>query len=430
MTRLELKFEWEYVAGAAAPEIAATMARLEVLVGGEAVTRAYDRGARSVRTAILTPLHPIAEWLAVHWWSVLDECESPTRVEEEWKERHALSSAARGFPLPDLSLLSDGDSVRARWRPRQTRHSRIDFILPAGEAGLAVHETRQTLKDFVDAVAARLDEQGVVGTPLQEEWAALADLAPDEEPFCRTAGRLGLDPFDVPEADAAAILRGAAALAPNVWNACIQAVHPQHLAEAIDSLERGEAALRTGGASREVRSSVAPARADRTGESWQRGYRLAAALRKAYGLRSDQAFPLEEVVGPLEPRSEAGRPALPGIDGLAYMAKDSAPRLWTPVRRSRQESLRFLYARALSGVVECDGPVAELNLLTTARSAQQQVGRACAAELLAPADLLRDRFSSRRVDSEEVADLAEELVVSEEVVRRQIENHSLATIYD
>jgi Zn-dependent peptidase ImmA (M78 family) len=66
--------------------------------------------------------------------------------------------------------------------------------------------------------------------------------------------------------------------------------------------------------------------------------------------------------------------------------------------------------------------------MTVARTDRQQRNRAFAAELLAPADWLRERIGGTWVTSDDVDEWAAELGVSPDVVDRQIENHRLTAM--
>ena len=67
-------------------------------------------------------------------------------------------------------------------------------------------------------------------------------------------------------------------------------------------------------------------------------------------------------------------------------------------------------------------------ILSSLATDRQARSRAFAAELLAPAESLRRRLGSTLVEPEQVDELGHEYGVSTEVIRRQIENHGLATV--
>ena len=67
-------------------------------------------------------------------------------------------------------------------------------------------------------------------------------------------------------------------------------------------------------------------------------------------------------------------------------------------------------------------------LVTSSHTWTQRASRAFAAELLAPAGALRQRIHGDRVSGREVARLAEEFLVDNELIERQIENHTIAAV--
>ena len=69
-------------------------------------------------------------------------------------------------------------------------------------------------------------------------------------------------------------------------------------------------------------------------------------------------------------------------------------------------------------------------LLSSLLTHSQAQSRAFAPEFLAPAAALRQRIAGDSVDPEQTDDLAQEFGVSSELIRRQIQNHRLATIID
>ena len=105
------------------------------------------------------------------------------------------------------------------------------------------------------------------------------------------------------------------------------------------------------------------------------------------------------------------------------MAADAPTCVLVPMREAGK---RFLTARALGDYLGRTEPgPALLSALATDRQAQS---RAFAAEFLAPSDSLRRRLKGKPAEPEQVDELAHEFRVSTEVIRRQMENHGLATI--
>jgi hypothetical protein len=98
MNDLRISFEWIDPADAQGPELRATWARLQFLVNGESITRPLDNISKTVRDSIFLPLYPLAEWLATHWWFLLNEIETPGRpAEDNYASRHDLQYASEGI---------------------------------------------------------------------------------------------------------------------------------------------------------------------------------------------------------------------------------------------------------------------------------------------------------------------------------------------
>jgi hypothetical protein len=79
MSGLRFECDWEDPKGVLVPELRSTWARLTIFVNETPVTQVYDHGANSVRNGIYLPLYPLAEWLAINWWTVFHELEVSRR---------------------------------------------------------------------------------------------------------------------------------------------------------------------------------------------------------------------------------------------------------------------------------------------------------------------------------------------------------------
>ena len=108
--------------------------------------------------------------------------------------------------------MSLGDSVAAHWQPFEIPDAGIRF-LSEGNAILSTVDLVVALRAFVTAVILRLEDQGVTGTTLQEQWAAIESADSDERAFLpsgRTFGRRSYainEPLDNAILDAASITR-------------------------------------------------------------------------------------------------------------------------------------------------------------------------------------------------------------------------------
>jgi hypothetical protein len=179
MSDLEIDFEWENPGGVRGRERRASWARLVIRVNGEAVTRVEDQVAHSTRDGIYVPLYPIAEWIVTNWWNLLYEVSSPQReITKGYWRRHNFAAAAEGFALPRLYIRTGGNLTLLDWQPARLPDHRVNF-LSEGKAVLETSEIEKAFGDFISAVITRLENEGINGSFLAEEWRAIE--ASDQE---------------------------------------------------------------------------------------------------------------------------------------------------------------------------------------------------------------------------------------------------------
>lgn len=146
--------------------------------------------AHDVHKNIDVPTYPLAEWIALNWWSAL----APTARRDGHGLR--LLGAGDGFPWPDLTLRPGPGYVGASLR-RLDRDPFVVRFLSSVEAILDAESTAGELARFIDATVRRLDEAHITGTPLQDEWNAITATDEPERDFCLVAAALGFDPYDI-----------------------------------------------------------------------------------------------------------------------------------------------------------------------------------------------------------------------------------------
>jgi hypothetical protein len=83
----------------AAPEEAATVARLRIFVGSRNATDLRFPGKRSIVDHVIVSVYPLAESLAYRWWTLIYGRGRTTR----------LRTMRAGFALPDISITGPGD---------------------------------------------------------------------------------------------------------------------------------------------------------------------------------------------------------------------------------------------------------------------------------------------------------------------------------
>lgn len=419
---MSVRFRFNWVDAGPSPDVLArsTMAALSIKVAGKTVTAVLDRRNGIYSDEVVVPLFGVAEWLVTNWWHIWyevgDAHETPA-----FESRHNLAFAGDGFVLPSLNMTSVFGRMQLRWTRYKPEHARIEFV-DEGRQSVERETLEIEFRNLIDAVLERVHgdpEARSAAEGLDRAWNAVNDLDPDEREFSRAAALLGIDPFDVPDHVADDLVA--------FWERAHPALREDTLAIAgEDSLRRVadwlDETLETVTAERRqndwstIRRELPPPSG---GEPWERGYALARAARDRIGMNGRRVDFAPE--GPLAiPHRETQPPStrIHGIVGTETPACMTAPR--------GESGTRFLVARALGDYLDrsVQGP-SLLSSLTTERQAQS---RAFAAEFLAPAASLRRRIPDDYVEDERIDDLGREFGVCSELIRRQIQNHHLATI--
>lgn len=438
MQTLEFNFDWEAASGIKGPELASTWASLRIRINNSVLTRILDPSDNRVREFIHVPLYPLAEWLATSWWFLLHESEDRMGISDlPFMERHALGPSREGYRFPNIHVVSSDTRTQVTWKHERLRWSGLEFLDREGCEWIDKDGFRQACADLVDAVVERLVSRGVRNTLLEEEWQAIRDADQEERRFCQMAGALGLDPYSIGPMDKTRVFRIEKTLSGAVLEEALPILHIDRIDTELAAIARG---LRVGRAASiplerftSLRDEVVDSPvAQGDGRPWRVGYSLAKRVRGGLGLDGTPlpSWPsLSRALG--EPRladgrlsrSEAFRHAV-RLDGVVTSNDDGLPGFcFRPGGSSRTR--RFRFCRGLAELLLRPRSDA---LLTRARSSRQQLGRAFAAEFLAPSAGLRECVHGHALDEEEVADLAARFGVSALVVERQIENHGIARI--
>ena len=437
MKRISFDVDWLDPSGVRGPELAATWASLRIHIGEICVTEVLDKRAKTTRRNVDVPLYPFAEWLAANWWFLGHEIRNESREEcdLDFRSRHALITNREGYAYPDLEIVSSESVTHLVWRAHDDAWSNVKY-LTHGEAWIDGEGFREDCARFIDQVTRRLESLGIEGTYLQEEWAAVQSASPEEDRFCRTAAKLGWDPYALEDSR-------------RNWLLALSCHSDELLAEAAavldpDSPEHGWTAITdairtiksTDGCAfdrvRSLHGSVCRPEDIKGTIPWKVGYNWARRLRNGLGCEEDPLpgmAELADVLGEEQTTLDdvaAPNPfvnGIPMIDGVVTQTDDKLPAL--ALRSIGEPGRRFHLCRAVAEVlVTCGADM----LVTKATSARQQRNRAFAAEFLIPASALRGRVKWSVVDGDDVDELATEFGVSSYVVRHQLENHQIAQI--
>lgn len=435
MSDLLLDFDWADPLDARGAELRATWARLAIRVGGQTPTRVFDQEARTVRDSIYVPLYPLAEWIAANWWRMLFEIESSERMKDGlYPRRHNLRWAREGYSVPPLSFHAVGESIQLRWEAEKLDHHRVEFI-ESGSAFADLDSTQRTLRSFLTAVVSRLTEYGVSGTFLQREWDVVANTVGEDAEFCIAAATLGLDPYDIDEATAAAIIAAAESIPGNIRREFLGVANQERLNSETRDVTTAIAETRANASDLrrllELRQCIPPNQPLNGHAPWEIGYAAAHELRKALRIGVTPLRSLGELAGALRvPAADLSSAIVEQPPGdHAYEAviatnHNAGPAFALTPRH--EAARRFQVCRGLYEFLSGndDGPW----IVTTSLSDRQKRNRAFAAEFLAPAAGIQERVSSSVVSSEEVDDLAQHFGVSSDAIRHQMVNHRIARV--
>lgn len=433
--------EWIAAPDVRDPLLARTWARFELSVDEHVVTRVADLRAEGVRPAVYGSLWPLAAWLVNHYWAILHEerrsdvlsaraAVSPAEL--SWMRRHNLLAAQSAGALPDVSIARAGEHVVVAWfADRRSRRDRELQFLDEGESFLPAEATEQFVRDFVERVFERVEDvHSSEAADLRVTWDAVLAADAGERRLCGRLARLGLDPYDPDEADdatVAAVSEAAAVVGPTLENDLLDAVVPSNLVRSAHAIAEAKRAIEQSAARPSAALAIASALPPPS-RAYEHGYRLARcaracvlasndplaapadALRAAFGLtelrpRTIDADNVRSIVGTA---ASGGLAVLPNATG-----------------RETPESRAFALARAVYEVVSgrvAEGPRAQMR---SDWSYHQAAGRAFAAELLAPAEGLRERAGAELTE-DDVERLAREYHVSPLVIRYQVANHPIA----
>lgn len=430
---LIVNLDWEPAEGVRTDELRATWSRLQLRVGDAVLTQVQDSGSGAVRDSIYVPLYPLAEWVAYNWWYLRSDARPgylprwdwafrnglrKPRERSAWLTHHNLRAVGEGFAWPDLTILPSDGFTRLAWYGDTANRadSKVRF-LSTGEAIVDAASIGRTMSSVVEAVIARLEDSGIVNTPLHEEWRSIQRLDPDEVEFCDAAARLGLDPFEVPDSVSDLIVQSSTELEGQLFDDFLGAADASKIRDDLEWIASSSEVIRSSEAKTRLETvlevqTVPPSR------SWELGLRNAQSMRHELGLAVDERVDLTDWIA-VERVPRVDR----GLAGLGGRSRSAAYVLALGDSRS-EEANRFSAARALWRFARA-AQTPERFLITSSRAPIQQAERAFAAEFLAPAEgilgfLAEDDGAPAAI--EEISVASQHFGVNEAVVSYQIMN--------
>ena len=429
-----MKFSVEWIDGGtnAAAEERATLCDLRILLGNENACRFLDDIANETFDALTMPAVHLAEGIARDWWRIFGSRD----------RRHSLLPYRTGFILPDLRLGFDGATFEVVGHQQRCANPGLRFWQVEGEVTPRA-DAEAALASFVQAVVDKLAGEGIQHCEVALAWARVAASRTDaaEAAFCEAAGALGVDPYAISDEDAKFIeqageLFAGEALIEFLAGGCR---HPKRLADGpsppftrrwstltwlrnLESRQRYECNLPK---LAELRGQFRTSSTRQPGEQpWAQGYRIARRLGSELNLNGSHLKTPEALTKKL------GGKGFQRVDGTdvepsirAMVAQNGAePRihlrdhgrgkfLWAT------QAETFVLTRAVGDVL-CSSQSGHRVVNNLHNAEQQAVGRAFAAEFLAPVENVLG-MAEEGLDNEEIAS---EFNVSPQVVQHQLDN--------
>jgi hypothetical protein len=431
---LDFRVEWLNAPGVTTPELAATWARYELWLATRCVTQ-VEAADGTFRRGVYGSLYPLAYWIAANWWGLTSHVR-PSAIDTRywtwrnagiypWLRHHNFRAAGDGMPWPDLTVVPEGTVTRLVWRQDYQHQAAPVRFASDGWQLLKNSDVQIEMAAIVSVVLDRLAESGLPKTPLAEEWSAIAQVDADEREFCETAARMGLDPCSVEDETADVIVRTAGGLPPEIAGDFFDSADVSALAGAADWARRaiGVAGRATAKARQTIEAfqeasvgqRVSAAEMAENEKPWLAGYELARMLRHQLGIMDTDQFDVSPWVG-------VGNVSGPshGIQGLAIVSADRCGVVLGD-QYSGTTTRRFGQARALGRILARPGQ--RQFALSAARSQDEKVARAFAAELLAPAAGIRSALDALGgADDTAMEAVAHRFQVSPLLIRHQYDN--------
>jgi len=329
---------------------------------------------------------------------------------------------------PDLTLVADGALAHMIWSADTSYMRRPIRFASDGAAFARMEEVTEGLASIVDRVLVRLSEQGIAKSGLADEWDAIAGAGTEEQEFCITAAKLGLDPYSVSDELVSDICDAASSLPDYLLSDFFDSADSAALPDAVLWTRRAvasseRASSRTTESLTGLYSAVDVHWRDKRGLSgresidrpWLWGYEMARQVRNELAIDSRAVFDPSPWVG----QAEINTPSK-GIQGVAAVNDDRCG-LVLGLLHPGTSANRFGQARALGRVLA--RPQQKQFILSLARGQDERVARAFAAELLAPADGIREYLGAiGKSDDTAIEAVARRYRVSPLLVRHQYDN--------
>jgi hypothetical protein len=197
VSRLDIDFQW-LVREHGDALARATLAEITITADGLNVTEIEDKPAKTVRPGVRISAFALAQWFASNWWRLLWE---PARNTLSWHMSHKVGAAGEGYLWPDLTFISDGESVLVQGRPSPLTSGQPVRYLNTIDVLVPIHDFADKTHSFVEAVLGRLADMHVDAAGFDELWREVLRERNDPElsAWRKLEAILGYDPGDAPD---------------------------------------------------------------------------------------------------------------------------------------------------------------------------------------------------------------------------------------
>lgn len=410
-------------------ELDVTLGRILMSVNDKVITkhRYYDETEGEY---LEIPAYFLAEWIVENWWPLLWEPRKSEDVgdDSDFLDRHCILAAQHGFALPRLLIVPFGGNIQVSATARDAQLADVRF-LKGGEAVLSRQEVESELKKFVTNVVLRLRNKQVISTPLQQLWEMVEGTTAEEAQFCRLIGALGMSPYVSNPAIENALESSFAALGERLLMDLCLACTPEDFFSEAQKAQEMLAAIETVPSSTLAPLSAIPLPPDGISlPAWRRGVNAAKRLRQKLGIDDTDAHGANRLFDLLhldtERRGSIGKDVhcdVPIIVGVVQRSDQDAR---IALLQQNEQQRRFAAARGVYAAWSSEQQN-DSRLLTPAVTRDQQASRAFAAEMMAPLAYIRSQVKGSKISQDRIFDLASNLNIGADVVRKQAQNNGL-----
>lgn len=419
----EIKRSWLKSDGRS--EVDASFCKLQILVGGKNATE-YSAEHEPASDHLEVPSYFLAEWFAENWWALLWE---PRKNEDaaddpDFLARHSFLTPQHGFALPKILIVPAGRTVYVSSLPRDVQFADVRFRHQAS-VWLRREPVEAELKRFVGGLTERLSQFGITGTSLQEVWNLVTGTLEDELFFCRSMGALGLSPYAQNDEVEQVLERAVSILGEALTLDLCFVSTPENFSEAARTSELAKSFSEDGPEVSLEPLQTIPAPAENYSiPAWRLGEQAAKRIRSVLGIKegdprgSDILFDKmkldvgQKIVVPVQSDSP--------ISGL--VSKNDV-RAHIALTQPLLQQRRFSAARAAYTAWASEPRTSRL--ITQAVTRHQQASRSFAAEITAPISYLRSFSRGGRLSHEQVFELASNLNIGPDLVKKHAQNKGL-----